>query len=220
MVQSQEGGKSVVWILLVCTTTLVNMASFLCVTRKCTWVQNPLTVFKGKGLSNVRFYLPGNYHPVFPFKRNSKLMFPLCSACIDTMNQGNCTHWRRTVYSWNMCSGWRCRWRRDGFWFGGRVGILGLFCNAFGQSYQLGRQRQRTLAKLKLNSVWVKWAQNQNKTQTTLVTPVKEFHEHLRSPVTEVTNLIFLNDEVAWVFWKYSENNVAAGKKTRQLLPT
>ena len=28
---------------------------------------------------------------------------------------------------------------------------------------------QRTLAKLKLNSMWGKWAQNQNKTQTTIV---------------------------------------------------
>jgi hypothetical protein len=32
---------------------------------------------------------------------------------------------------------------------------------------------QRTLAKLKLNSMWGKWAQNQNKTQTTLVTSEK-----------------------------------------------
>ena len=28
---------------------------------------------------------------------------------------------------------------------------------------------QRSLAKLKLNSMWGKWAQNQNKTQTTVV---------------------------------------------------
>ena len=28
---------------------------------------------------------------------------------------------------------------------------------------------QRTLAKLKLKSMWGKWAQNQNKTQTTIV---------------------------------------------------
>jgi hypothetical protein len=32
------------------------------------------------------------YHPVLPYKRTSKLMFPLCSACADTMNQGSCTH--------------------------------------------------------------------------------------------------------------------------------
>jgi G:T-mismatch repair DNA endonuclease (very short patch repair protein) len=28
------------------------------------------------------------YHLVLPYKSNSKLMFPLCSACSDTMNQG------------------------------------------------------------------------------------------------------------------------------------
>ena len=32
------------------------------------------------------------YHPVFAYKSFSKLMFPLCSACADTMNLGKCTH--------------------------------------------------------------------------------------------------------------------------------
>ena len=63
---------------------------------------------------------------------------------------------------------------------------------------------QRTLAKLKLNSKWGKWAQNKNKTQTTLVTSVKELYELLTSPRVEVTNLIFPNDDV-WLSRKYSE---------------
>jgi hypothetical protein len=71
---------------------------------------------------------------------------------------------------------------------------------------------QRTLAKLKLNSMWGKWAQNQNKTQTTIVDSEKEFYELLTSPGTEVTNLIFPNNEVVWISWKFSENNVTAGK--------
>ncbi len=71
---------------------------------------------------------------------------------------------------------------------------------------------QRTLAKLKLNSMWGKWAQNQNKTQTSLVTSEKEFYELLTSPGTAVTNLIFPNEEVGWVSWKYSEENIATGK--------
>jgi hypothetical protein len=32
------------------------------------------------------------YHPVLPYKSNSKLMFPLCSACADTLSQGACNH--------------------------------------------------------------------------------------------------------------------------------
>ena len=32
------------------------------------------------------------YHPVLPYKTKSKLIFPLYSACADTMNQGPCTH--------------------------------------------------------------------------------------------------------------------------------
>ena len=68
------------------------------------------------------------------------------------------------------------------------------------------------MAKLKLNSMWSKWEHNQNKTQTTIVDSEKEFSELLTNPGTEVTNLIFPNDAVAWVPWKYSEENVAAGK--------
>jgi hypothetical protein len=34
----------------------------------------------------------------------------------------------------------------------------------------------RSLAKLKLNSMWGKWAQNQSKTQTTIVDSEKEFY--------------------------------------------
>jgi len=33
----------------------------------------------------------GLYNPVLPYKSNSKLMFPLCSTCADTMNQDDCT---------------------------------------------------------------------------------------------------------------------------------
>ena len=60
--------------------------------------------------------------------------------------------------------------------------------------------------------MWGKWAQNQNKTQTNLVTSEKEFYELFTRPSIEVQNLIFPNDEVAWISWKYSEDNMAAGK--------
>ena len=60
--------------------------------------------------------------------------------------------------------------------------------------------------------MWVKWARNQNKTQTTIVDSEKEFYELLTCSDTEVTNPIFPNDDVSWVSCKYSEDNVAAGK--------
>ena len=34
----------------------------------------------------------------------------------------------------------------------------------------------------------------------------------MTSPGTEVTNLIFANDDVEWVSWKYTEDNIATGK--------
>ena len=60
--------------------------------------------------------------------------------------------------------------------------------------------------------MWGKWVQNQNKTQTTLVTSEKKLYELLTSSGTEVTNVIFPNDDVVWVSWKYTEDNIPAGK--------
>ena len=57
-----------------------------------------------------------------------------------------------------------------------------------------------------------KWTQNQNKTQTTLGNLGKEFYALLTSPGTEVTSLVIPKDDMAWVPWKYSKANVAAGK--------
>ena len=71
---------------------------------------------------------------------------------------------------------------------------------------------QRTLAKLKLNSMWEKFAHNENKTHTKLVTSGKEFYELITSPGIEVQTFIFPNDEVVWVSWKYSEENIVPGR--------
>jgi hypothetical protein len=68
------------------------------------------------------------------------------------------------------------------------------------------------LAILKLNSICAKWAQNQNNTQNNIVDSEKEFYELLTCPGSAVTNLIFLNADVAWVSWKYFDDIVAAGK--------
>ena len=38
------------------------------------------------------------------------------------------------------------------------------------------------------------------------------FYELLTSPGNEVTNLIFPNDDVEWLSWKHSEDNIASGK--------
>ena len=77
--------------------------------------------------------------------------------------------------------------------------------------FRQGINFQKCRAK-KLNSMWGKWTQNQNKTQTTLVTSVKKLYELQTSPGTDVTNLIVQNDDVVWVSWKHSEDNIAEGK--------
>ena len=58
--------------------------------------------------------------------------------------------------------------------------------------------------------MWGKWAENQNKTQRTHVTSLKELYELLTITGTEVTSIIFPNDNVVRVSWKDSKDNIAA----------
>ena len=71
---------------------------------------------------------------------------------------------------------------------------------------------QRTLAKLKLNSMWGKWAQHENKSKRTILDSEKEFYQLLTCRSTEVANLIFPNDDVASFSSKYFEYYIAARK--------
>ncbi|CAC5397933.1 unnamed protein product [Mytilus coruscus] len=45
------------------------------------------------GLCHVKILPPTNlYHAVLPYRCNGKLIFPLCRTCVETTNQGKCTH--------------------------------------------------------------------------------------------------------------------------------
>ena len=60
----------------------------------------------------------------------------------------------------------------------------------------------------------------QNNNQTTIVNSDIEFYGLLTIPGAEVTNLIFPNDEVAWLSCKYSMYNVVAGKNVNVAVGT
>jgi len=52
----------------------------------------PLEFLDRKWIIKRKVLLPTKlYHPVLPYKSNSKLVF-LCYACADSVNEGNCTH--------------------------------------------------------------------------------------------------------------------------------
>jgi len=59
--------------------------------------------------------------------------------------------------------------------------------------------------------MWGKWVQNQTRPRIQSSTQ-KEFYELLTSLGTEVTKLIFPNEEVESVSWNYSDDNVTSGK--------
>ena len=93
-----------------------------------------------------------------------------------------------TVIIWLSILGSKWEWRRQVHW--GLQACRGN-CSRQGVNFQKLWAENFGKAAFKLNVG--KWAQNQNKTQTTIVESEKVFYELLTSPGTEVTNLIFPN---------------------------
>jgi len=56
--------------------------------------------------------------------------------------------------------------------------------------------------------MWGKLTERNNRTQTKLISDPKELYRFLATPVIEVINLVFANDEVVWVSWKFTAENV------------
>jgi hypothetical protein len=56
--------------------------------KACVYADCPLDCLDREHINNCKVLLSRKlYHPVFPYKSNCKLMFPLCSHCDDTKNQ-------------------------------------------------------------------------------------------------------------------------------------
>ncbi|XP_078531047.1 uncharacterized protein LOC144817954 [Lissotriton helveticus] len=64
---------------------------------------------------------------------------------------------------------------------------------------------RRQLAKLCLNSLWGKFAQRTNMSNTTLITDPDELFKYLFAPCYEVSSCEFIDDETAAVCWKYTK---------------
>ena len=64
---------------------------------------------------------------------------------------------------------------------------------------------KRGLAKLCLNSFWGKLTESSNRPQNTTIKDPQELYRFLVKPGVEVTNLLFVGDEVVWVVWRYVE---------------
>jgi len=78
---------------------------------------------------------------------------------------------------------------------------------------------KRGLAKLCLNSMWGKLTERSGRTQTRLISKPKELYGFLASPGIEVMNLVFANDDVVWISWKYgAEEDVPSMRHTNELI--
>jgi len=55
-----------------------------------------------------------------------------------------------------------------------------------------------------LNYMWGKLTERNNRTHTKLISDPKVLYRFLAMPGIEVINLVFANDEVVWVSWKFT----------------
>jgi len=67
---------------------------------------------------------------------------------------------------------------------------------------------KRGLAKLCLNSMWGKLTERSNRTQTKLISNPEELYRFLATPGIEVHSMLFANDDVVWISWQHSADEL------------
>ena len=72
----------------------------------------------------------------------------------------------------------------------------------------------RSISKLCLNSLWGKFGQRSNMSQTTYVTEVSEFYEILLDDKLDNTNFQFINDDMAQMTYNFKDQFVDNSKNT------
>jgi hypothetical protein len=66
---------------------------------------------------------------------------------------------------------------------------------------------KRGLAKLCLNSMWGKKTERANRPQTKLISDPQEPYRFLAAADIEVCSMLFANDNVVWIAWRYADAN-------------
>ena len=78
---------------------------------------------------------------------------------------------------------------------------------------------KRGLAKLCHNSFWGKLTESSNGPQNKVIADPQELYRFFATPGIEVTNLLFADDEVVWVTWKYAEEeNMPVLRHTNEVI--
>ena len=67
---------------------------------------------------------------------------------------------------------------------------------------------KHAVAKICLNSLWRKFGQRQNLTQTVYISDVKQWYKILLNDKIEISNTIFINENMVQVTYKYKEQYV------------
>jgi hypothetical protein len=67
-----------------------------------------------------------------------------------------------------------------------------------------------------LNTVWGKFTERNNKTQSKIISDRQELYRFLSTPGIEVTSFLFASDEVVWVSWRYSDEKQVPNLKHKR----
>ena len=67
--------------------------------------------------------------------------------------------------------------------------------------------------------MWGNLTDRINRTQTKLISDPEELYRYLATPGIEVVHLVFANDEVVWVSWKFTaEERVPSQRHTNEVI--
>jgi len=67
--------------------------------------------------------------------------------------------------------------------------------------------------------MWGKLTERNNKTKSMMISVSHELNRFLATPDIEVANLMFPNDDVVWVSWRFiAEEEIPSSRKTNEVI--
>jgi hypothetical protein len=181
--------------------------------------------------------LPPNdlFHPVLPYRTNGKLYFTLCRTCANT-NQKHCTHSDKqraitgtyTTEETKLAISKGYKLLKIHELYSYEKKSPDLFRDYIDTFYKMKEKASldkneglRTLTKLCLNSLWGRFAMNENKSQSEFVDEVKRCTELVdkdeRNEI-EIGQIIIISDDILEIVYTSTPNFVAQTDKTNVIL--
>ena len=175
------------------------------------------------------------FHPVLPYRTNGKLYFTLCRSCANA-NQKRCKHSEEQraitgTYTTEetklaISKGYKLMKIHELYSYQQKSpdlfrGYIDTFYEMKAKASKEKNEGLRTLTKLCLNSLWGRFAMNENKSQSEFVDKVERCTELIdkdeRNEI-EIGQIIVISDNILEIVYKAEPNFVAQTDKTNVIL--